>query len=72
MPVALYAAVNRARFGTLFSVPWQRQVLFLVHPHTAHALDANGGTYFGFQCAPTTLLQYFRPDALGPARCSRG
>jgi hypothetical protein len=65
IPVAIYAAINRARFGTLFSVPWRRQVLFLLHPHTAHALNANGGTYFGFQFAPTTLLQYFRPDALG-------
>jgi hypothetical protein len=65
VPVALYAGVNRARFGTLFSVPWQRQVLFLVQPHTAHALRANGGTYFGIQFAPTTLLQYLRPDALG-------
>jgi len=65
IPVALYATVNRARFGTLFSVPWTRQVLFLLHPHTAHALRANGGDYFGLQFAPTTLYHYFRPDALG-------
>ena len=35
------------------------------NPRTAHALRANGGDYFGLQFAPTTLLQYFRPDAIG-------
>lgn len=66
LPVALYAAVNFARFGTPFSVPWTDQLLVTVNPHARQVLAENGGTYFGLKFAPTTLVQYLRPDALAP------
>ncbi len=64
IPAAVYGYVNVARFGTPFSVPWTRQVLALINPRHEAILAANGGTYFGLKFAPTTLLQYLRPDAL--------
>ena len=58
--------VNRARFGTLFSVPWTAPGALPAPPaHRARAAARTAATYFGFQFAPTTLFQYFRPDALG-------
>ncbi|HEY3725043.1 MAG TPA: hypothetical protein VGN59_16955 [Acidimicrobiia bacterium] len=67
LPAAVYAYVNVSRFGTLFSVPWTRQVLALVNQRHQRILADNGGTYFGLKFAPTTLLQYLRPDALAPS-----
>jgi hypothetical protein len=64
VPAAIYGYVNVARFGTPFSVPWTHQVLALINPRHQRVLAANGGTYFGLKFAPTTLLQYLRPDAL--------
>lgn len=64
VPAAIYAYVNVARFNTPFSVPWTHQVLAILNPRHREILDANGGTYFGLKFAPTTLLQYLRPDAL--------
>jgi hypothetical protein len=64
IPAAVYGYVNVARFGTPFSVPWTRQALALINPRHEAILAANGGTYFGLKFAPTTLLQYLRPDAL--------
>lgn len=64
VPLAVSAYVNWSRFGTLFSVPWRHQVLFIEQPNYARSLDANGGSYFSLSYVPTTLLQYLRPDAL--------
>lgn len=66
VPVALYCWVNFSRFGTLFQVPWRKQVLVGLNLQHQRVLDANGGTYFGLKFAPTAMLQYLRPDALGP------
>jgi len=65
VPVVTYCYVNASRFGSLYSVPWDRQVVALTDPATAATLRANDGTYFGLKYAPTTLLQFLRPDALG-------
>jgi hypothetical protein len=66
VPVVLYGYVNFSRFGTFFSVPWAKQFLVDINLQHRRLLDSNGGTYFGFKFGPTTLLQYLRPDALGP------
>jgi hypothetical protein len=64
IPLGLYAVVNWAKFGTLFSVPFYNQVFTKVDPGHRAFLDANGGTYFGLQFVPTTLLHYLRPDGV--------
>ena len=63
-PAVVYMYVNWSRFGTLISVPWSKQVLVGLRPGGSRVLNANGGSYFGLNVAPTTLLQYLRPDAL--------
>lgn len=66
IPLALYAYVNWARFGSLTGVPpTDKQDLLTSWPGRAEAMAANGGSLFGPRYAPTILLQYLRPDALG-------
>jgi hypothetical protein len=64
IPSIIFVYVNYAKFGTLFSIPWRHQELTLINPRHRRILDQNGGTYFGLKFAPSTLFQYFRPDAL--------
>jgi hypothetical protein len=64
IPIAVYAYVNWSRFGTPFSVPWTKQALTAIDARHRAVLAANGGTYFGLKFAPTTLVQFLRPDAL--------
>jgi hypothetical protein len=64
LPIALYAAVNAAKFGTLFSLPFEHQAVNAVVPERRAILDANGGTLFSVKALPTNLWQYLRPDAL--------
>jgi hypothetical protein len=61
VPVGLYSYVNYAKFGTLFSVPFDTQ---LSKEWYRKILAANGGSMFNPRVVPTTLLQYLRPDAL--------
>jgi len=63
-PLVLYAAVNWAKFGRLVSVPFQDQVFTQVDPAHRAFLDANGGSFFGLQFVPTTVLHYLRPDGV--------
>lgn len=63
--VVLYAGVNHARFGSLFGVPLDAQVLVADDPDRRAALDANDGSLFGPQYVPSVLAQVLRPDALG-------
>jgi hypothetical protein len=65
IPVAAYAAMNYARFGSLFGIPWRAQAIAQLSPEHRAMLDANGGSLFNIELVPTTLLQAFRPDALG-------
>jgi hypothetical protein len=66
VPLALYAYVNYSKFGTLFGTPpVAKQDLIARTASRQAALAANGGSLFGVKYAPTTLLQYFRPDAIG-------
>ncbi len=64
VPAAAYVYVNWARFHTLFTVPWRRQLLFKFSATARAPLEANHGSYFSIKYAPTALLQYLRPDAL--------
>lgn len=61
----LYTAVNTARFGSPWTVPLDRQALVATDPARRAALDANDGSLFGLQYAPSVLTQALRPDALG-------
>ncbi|MEP6624070.1 MAG: hypothetical protein ABJC79_06490, partial [Acidimicrobiia bacterium] len=64
IPIALYSAVNYERFGNPVVFPTAKQKMSNVNPQRKNFLAQSGGTYFGLKFAPTTLLQYLRPDAL--------
>ena len=64
LSVGCLASVNLARFGTLFSVPFDHQVFGLYNAQRKAALAANHGSLFGVRFVPTSLFEYFRPDAL--------
>lgn len=64
MLVGFYGAINYARFGTLISVPLDRQRLVQMDPLRTKALDANGGSLFGLAYTPSVLTQLLRPDAV--------
>jgi hypothetical protein len=64
VPVVLYAWVNYSRFGSVWSTPWTKQVVYSVDATRRHVLNANHGTYIGAKFIPTTAFQYLRPDAI--------
>jgi len=64
VPVALYGAMNTARFGSPFALPLEKQVFTQYDSQRQATLAANGGSLFGAKFVPTTLLQYTRPDAV--------
>jgi hypothetical protein len=68
IPAAVYAAINLARFDSLFGVPIDRQVFLDMDEHMRAALAATGGSLFSVRFVPTTVLQYLRPDAIVPSR----
>lgn len=68
LPVAAYAAVNEAKFGTLFSLPLNHQVETALSPHRRAVLAANGGNYFSIRYIPTALVAYLRPAGISLTR----
>ena len=64
VPVLLYVAINEIKFGTLVTLPINKQVNNPFNPSQAIALADNGGSLFGLKFVPTAVLQYLRPDAL--------
>jgi hypothetical protein len=62
--VAISVIVNLAKFGTLFDLPADRQLLSLQHPDRAAWFAGNNGSFFSLRFLPTTLAQYLRPDTL--------
>lgn len=62
--VAISAALNVAKFGTLFDLPAGRQLLSLQDPQRAAWFAGNGGSFFSLRFLPTTLPQYLRPDTI--------
>jgi hypothetical protein len=67
LPVLLYMAINAAKFGSPVSIPFDKQVVSHIYVARQSALAANGGSLFGLRYIPTTLFQYFRPDAIRPS-----
>ena len=65
VPVALYAWLNTKKFGTLFSVPYDHQLLNRLQKNRLEVLAANHNSLFRIDAIPTALYQYFRPDAIG-------
>ena len=63
VPLGLYAVVNLAKFGTLFSVPYDHQAANELVPGRRAMLASNGGTLVNPKALPTNLWQYLRPDA---------
>lgn len=61
--VGAYVLVNFARFGSLFGVPLDRQVLVATDIDRQAALAANGNSLFGLRFIPSVLWQSIRPDA---------
>jgi hypothetical protein len=65
VPVGAYVALNLVKFGTPFSLPFDRQMAAIFSATHRAVLLRNGGSLVGLQFLPTNLLQYFRPDAIG-------
>ncbi len=65
VPVALYAYVNYAKFGSFFGVPIDKQDIQLRRPERRAVLANTGNSLFGLDYLPTNLVQYLRPDAIG-------
>jgi len=63
VPLAIYAACNLAKFGTLFSLPFEHQAVNALVPERKAILAANHGTLVNVRALPTNLWQYLRPDA---------
>lgn len=61
---AAYVAVNIARFGQAFSIPWEGYVYNRHSTDRQIALAANDGTLVGIKFIPSTLWNYLRPDSL--------
>jgi hypothetical protein len=64
LPIVSYAYVNWAKFGTLVSIPFERQLSTLGDARLRAIVRANGGTMFELRALPTTVVHYFRPDGL--------
>ena len=64
IPVLAFAYVNVAKFGSPFSVPFEKQFLARFSADHKRALAANNGTMFGLQFVPTAAWSYFRPNGI--------
>ena len=67
VPLAVYAVVNYAKFGTLFSVPYDHQAANAVVPGRRAILAANGGTLGQRRRAPDQRRPVPAPGCV-PAR----
>ncbi|HEY3834792.1 MAG TPA: hypothetical protein VGO03_21040 [Acidimicrobiia bacterium] len=64
VPLASYCYVNNAKFGNPFVFPTASQSMSQINPGRKYFLAHSGGSYFSLKFVPSTLVQYFRPDAL--------
>jgi hypothetical protein len=62
--VAAHMSLNFAKFGTLLSLPAERQVLTLLDPERAAWFAQNQNSFFSLQFLPTTVLHYLRLDTV--------
>lgn len=65
VPVVIYAFTNYSKFGTLFVFPTDQQLMSILNPQRRKFLAESGGSYFGLQFIPTTLVAYLRPFGFG-------
>ena len=68
IPTICYVLVNQARFGSMFGLPLDKQIVAHIDAQRRIALAANHNSMFGVKFAPTQTLQALRPDALHPTR----
>jgi hypothetical protein len=68
VPLGLYAYVNYARFGTLFSLPISKQIATTIDPIRPGIFAANNGGMFAPKYLPTDLVALLRPDAIAFTR----
>jgi hypothetical protein len=66
--VAIHVSLNLARFGSLFDLPGDRQVLTLLSRERAAWFADHGNSFFGVEFVPTTIVHYLRPDAFAIER----
>jgi len=66
--VLVHVTLNLVRFGTLFDLPGDRQVLTLLDADRAAWFAGNDNTFFGLGFLPTTMFHYLRPDAFAVER----
>jgi hypothetical protein len=64
VPFLIGVAVNYAKFRVPFTIPFDAQVWTSLNLHRRQALAANGGSLFGPQFLPSTLIAYLRPDGI--------
>lgn len=64
LPMVAYAAVNYAKFGSLFVFPTAAQWMSQVNPQRKLFLARSGGSYFSLQFIPTTFKYYIQPFGL--------
>ncbi len=64
LPLIAHMLVNLAKFGTLMSVPGDRQLLSLTSAARAEFFERTGGSFFSLRFLPTTVAQYLRPDTI--------
>ena len=64
VPTAAYIGLNLLKFGTPFSLPFDRQLAAIFSATHRAVLKRNGGSLVGLQFVPSTAYQYFRPDSI--------
>jgi hypothetical protein len=72
VPVVLHAGLNWLKFDSLLGVPGGRQLLSLSDPDRAAWFAGNNDSFFSTRFLPTTVIQYWRPDAVAFERLVPG
>ena len=67
VPVGLACAVNYAKFGSLFSIPWESSLSAHLPFGIENVVDHNGGSLLGSKFVLQNLVEYLRPDAVRPS-----
>ncbi len=66
--VGIHISLNLAKFGSLFDLPGDRQVLTMLSRERAAWFADHGNSFFGLEFMPTTIVHYLRPDAFAIER----
>ena len=66
--MAIHISLNLAKFGSLFDLPGDRQVLTTLSSERATWFADHGNSFFGLEFVPTTIVHYLRPDAFAIER----